>query len=253
MEPEQILTSAAAHRVFADLSSTSKRPIRFEPLERFASDFPNDPPPRANIVALHKPTKDEHLIYVRRDCPQDTVVHELLHALVDELGYPVPDVSIKASELTKRMAVRLKQAIDHREIFRRMTEVYGIDLTEFFANRVRARMRYIQELRKARCHPDDPQRLDDMFFLLDAFCYGSGGQQLLTAYRGVCPKTAEAAITLLDQLQQIGSDTPQRALESGRAIVAAVNSYAAQQRIRAEEVEFWKNIQIILPAAQANQ
>lgn len=177
-------------------------------------------PMYATYLGVVSLTPDKILIYVNHDFPENiresTVIHELLHVLLDHEGFPSIAVNEDKSRYASPDADRalsyirdhFDSTIDHPQVFYREINEFDIDVDSYFDIQVKQKEnRFLKGVERARTRKKKDKsyyfiRQQDILTGIDYYSYPSRHRKTIQEmFRSLYPEVFEYCDTLYSKLK----------------------------------------------------
>jgi hypothetical protein len=191
---------------------------------------------------------DDHIdIYCDLSRPemvcQAVLVHEILHVILGREGFPkiiidvdmLPRLSLQQQEQLPKIRDRFKSAIDHPEIFKRMSSRFEMDLNAYFDAQVEQKLRMFESGSRISGQRDQNyyfQRQQDIMWGIELFWYPSRQRdQIQSAFQRVHLDSYQSCFSLYSRIKRTGFETPISCYESAQAMKSHIISYGENRNI----------------------
>lgn len=189
---------------------------------------------------------------------QAIVVHEILHIVLAHEGYPEIVVNEKMcsglptqqQRLLTGLKDRFKSAIDHPEIFRRMTSAFKLDLDSYFEAQVDQKLRMFQSGSRNGPQRDQNycfQRQQGIMWGIELFWYPTMQRdRILSAFQRMYPDSYQSCVSLHEKVKGICFQTPTSCYESAQIIRSHIISYGKSKGVGVLN-RMWEALQVQKP------
>lgn len=250
LEFDEILQRPNVKTLLERVRTLTTRPINFRHTSEWKPTATGHPP-RLISPAMH-PTDTSYDIYLNEVLPEQMVVHELLHIVLVEEGYP--DIAFDETKAPKNAPHRqyfegfyddLVNKLQHPEIYRRMEEEYGQDMPPYRA--------HVTDGLIAQAFDPSNQFLSfplgkqtAIVEIIDHLYLQPESRKNLHRYRSATPITYKVAISIHQEMKKIEFRTPQDALKCLNIFLDHI--YECGKKIGAKlDNELWRAISWHLP------
>jgi hypothetical protein len=189
---------------------------------------------------------------------QAILVHEIVHIVLSREGFPEivvkenvsSDLPPQQQGLATRLRDRFKSAIDHPEVFRRMTSTFELNLDSYFDAQVDQKLRMFQSGSKGKSWRDQDyyfERQQDIMWGIEFFWYPSKQRdQILLAFQNTHPDSHQSCLSLYSKIKGIGFQTPTSCYESAQIMKSHIISYGENRKTGAFN-RMWEALHVRRP------
>jgi hypothetical protein len=244
------LETRNTERALETLRAYTGKRILIRPLEEFSHPSFS---PSASYLGIVDETQGEIIIYLSGQCPEQTLVHEVLHKVLDYEGFPnawiEPGLAGRLPAEMLRVLPNLQSTLtstaQHPEVFRRMEEEYDLELDSYHGIQAGQKLRRLERLRDKQ----DPwlyhfMRQEDILMGLDYFLWGAHGERVLELFREAFPEACESCVRLHEKVVKTGFSTPGEALASALVIKDHLIGYGEAHGIEGVLNDMWRALDI---------
>lgn len=196
-------------------------------------------------------------VYISELCPEQSLVHEVLHKVLDCEGFPNAwiDAGFAKGALPAGMlrALPALQAaftstVQHPEVFRRMEDDYDLDLDGYYALQAGQKLGRLERL-SANENPVLYHffRQEDILLCLDCLLWGGHGRKVLAYFRETFAEAHASCLELAEKVRARGFSTPGAALESALAIREHIMDYGERNLADRRLNDMWRALDVRLP------
>jgi hypothetical protein len=171
--------------------------------------------PHPGVFGIYVPTRDRHIIYLRRGAKDITVAHELMHAILYEEGY----VAIYGREEDQRkeprigiLAHKIQDVVIHPVLFQQLRRS-GFDVDQEEQLRSTSLIRALQKIPPEPASPYTREYILNLFseaisYVESYFRYPLIREQLQEIYRERFPATLELGEKIIQLISWVPDRTP---------------------------------------------
>lgn len=202
-------------------------------------------------LAQHHDHPDRHEIYLGDDFQEQSLVHELLHALLREQKYPDVDHADR-SRIPKGfegyaddVAEVFANTLDHQAVYRRMESDFSLELGPYHLHHVEGRLRVL--LDNPGSFADHNNILAEILMGLDYYLWGKDGLRVVARLAELNPDAGRCCQAIHDEIQKIGFSSPELLRQVGEVIRQRIVEYAKGHSVDARIITVWENLTIYIP------
>jgi hypothetical protein len=202
-------------------------------------------------LAQHYDHPDRHEIYLGDDFQEQTLVHELLHALLREEKYPDVDHADR-SRIPKGfegyaddVAEVFANTLDHQAVYRRMEPDFDLELEPYHRHHVEGRLRVL--LDDPGSFTDHNSILTEILMGLDYFLWGKDGPRVAARLTELNPDAGKCCQVIHEEVQKIGFSSAEQLRRVGEVIRQRIVEYARGHAVDARLISVWENLMIHVP------
>ncbi len=171
--------------------------------------------PHPGVLGIYVPTRDRHIIYLRRGAKDITVAHELMHAILYEEGY----VTIYGREEDHRkepriaiLAHKIQDVVIHPVLFQQLRRS-GFDVDQEEQLRSTSLIQTLQKIPAEPAYPYTSAYILNLFseaisYVESYFRYPWVREQLQKLYRERFPATLELGEKIIQLISWVPDRTP---------------------------------------------
>lgn len=221
---DELIERPAIQKARERVEALTSLPVNFRHVSQWK---PSDPehPHKLPGPAMH-PTDIAFNVYLDETLPEQMAVHELLHVVMIEEGYP--DIRFDGARAPtgsryqrsfEAFADGLVNKFQHPEIYRRMEQEYGQDMRTYQVH-VSSQLASGSALDVANGPLSFPLgKQTAIVDILDQLYLSPGSSPFIARYRTASPDTVAAAEALQLEFDQTGFATPEDALHNLKLFV----------------------------------
>ncbi len=193
-----------------------------------------------DLAVLH-PCGDEHVIKLDpfSTLAEHGLMHELIHAILFEEGYPCVDTGCRHS-------ADLTNGLQHPEVFRRMREEYGLDMAPYFSTHWRDDIQRSLDWMHSLPTKDRDNLIT--YNIVNQFVWhyiDGSGQDGLKEFAVLAPDAYELTIELHREAQAIGFESAEKAHRFAKLFTTRVHTYARDHGLGPKLITCWENPRIV--------
>ncbi len=222
---DDLRTRPAVWKALEHLRSVGGKPTRFDHTDHRELEEGADESARRSAVYVECPDEDHNLIYLNEELPEHMAVHELLHPTLRSEGYPdlyfEPSRVRRSSDYQERFkgqVTALLNKFDHLEIYRRMEEVFGLDMAPYRRHVEVELYKLTLPLVREGVLNFSLGKQAQILTILELLKLRPKNGRLLALYRSRSRDTYNVAEGLYQDLKAIGCSTPEDAMQSAHVL-----------------------------------
>ena len=241
-------------KVVTNLRRYTDKPIVFKDMKELGKTY---------LGAIFN-EEDSIEVYLRNDLTdglkEAVFVHEILHAVLNYEGFPKISINrfftqknftkplIKATSNITRNT--FQSTIQHPEIFRRMELEYSLDISSYYQEQYRGKIRRFERYRNINTSPSDQKYFDAQQDILDGLNYyfwQDYGKNLLEQFKIRKPDAYASCQSLFKKISKTGFKTPEQCYQSANEIKKHLIVYGERKSLKKEYNNYWIALEINLP------
>jgi hypothetical protein len=190
------------------------------------------------------------------------IVHEILHKILGHEGFPEVLVNETMSggllprqkQSVLMLRSRFKSAIDHPEIFRRITSEFELDTSAYFDAQVQQKIRMFKSGSQSRVKEQQERSFQYQQAIMSGiefFWYPNAHRhRILSVFRDLHPDPYRSCLSLYEKVKETGFGTPVSCYKSACTVKSHIIEYGESRTIgRLNDI--WKALEIGKPTASS--
>jgi len=232
MNLSQLQNHNKVKKALKDARAIANKPINLKALDEW-----NGPPKKSFTglkSALLDDNKDSFDVYVGDDLPIQMAIHEILHIIIISENHPElkfdPGVQRRNSDMEKQfqadeMLIGFYNKFVHLEIYRRMTEVYGLAM-ELYREKIANELECLaRDLFDKGFFESPLGKQAQIFNVFDLMALVDKGHSSLNFFRTNAEDVYEVSDQAFSAVKEIGLSNPDSAIKAGNVLLEQIISY----------------------------
>ncbi len=247
----EIQRRPAIVKLLGDVKALASRPVNFRHMADWNPIQPGLPEQLHSPAMV--PTDNSYDVYLNEILSEQMAVHELLHVILVEEGYP--DIKFDEAkapanapnrESFERMYDGLVNKFQHPEIYRRMKEVYGQDMPPYRAYVATGLVNELTFDTSTGILSFPLGRQSAIADIIEHLYLQPESQIYLDRYRSLAGETYAVGHEIKREMDRIGFKTPQDALRCLNLFLERVFQYGKTMSVNLDN-DLWRALTWYLP------